>query len=241
MNDEHEGKQADSEDWGASGPTEDGQVEILEAWGTGEHYRDRESTGVVQHQRSFPLPLRVRSGSISDEFLELEGAQVPWEDIQLIALGVIHHSLGSTEPPKTMVRQMFGKMMGKDDRGEKKGQNRQEFILLDLYLSSQDAPFRFDSASVNYREFLGSDLAFISMHNFYRLVVRLARKATQARINDNAFAFINRRREQIRPHGAVYDFELESQGGLRSRAGTLKTTLDVDLSRDHYTEEADDE
>jgi hypothetical protein len=132
---------------------------------------------------------------------------------------------------------MFGKIMGKDDRAEKKVRTQQEFVLLDLYLSSQDAPFRLDSASLNYREFLGGDSAFISKHNFYRLVVRLGRKAVNARLNDNAVAFIRRKREQMRPHGAIYDFEVETQGDLLRRYDTLKQTAEMDLSRDSYATE----
>ena len=219
-------------------PEEDEEdIEIVEAYGTGERHIEPLVPGVVQHQRSFPLPLRVRSGSLSEEFFLLEGAEVPWGEIKLLSLGTIHHSLGNMDPPKTMVRQMFGKLMGKDDRAEKKAARHQESILLDLYLGNQDAPYRFDSVNVNYREFLGADLAFISMHNFYRLVVRIARKATAAKVNDNCLAFLNRRREQIRPHGAVYDFELEAQADLRNRYANLKNSTDVDLTRDNYVEE----
>lgn len=218
---------------------DDEPVEILESWGTGERYQDREPTGVVQHQRSFPLPLRVRSGAIGPEALRLEGAEIAWADVRLISMGIIHHSLGNMEPPSGMVRQMFGKMMGKNDRAEKKAKNHQEFILLDIYLESQDAPFRFDSANINYREFLGSDVAFISMHNFYRLFVRLLRGAVNARVNDNAAAFLARRRELMRPYGALYDFELDAQGDLRNRYEQLKATKDFDLTRDNYADETE--
>ena len=216
-------------------------VEILESWGTGEKYQDRQPTGVVQHQRSFPLPLRVRSGAISPEFLRLEGAEIAWTDIRLFSLGIIHHSLGNMEPPSGMVRQMFGKIMGKNDRADKKVKSHQEFILLDLYLESQDAPFRFDSANINYREFLGSDVAFISMHNFYRLFVRLLRGGVKARVNDNAAAFLARRREQMRLYGAMYDYELDAQGDLRNRYDTLKAAKDLDLTRDNYADETESE
>ena len=75
------------------------------------------------------------------------------------------------------------------------------------------------------------------MHNFFRLVVRIARGATQARVNEAAAHFLLRKRDQIRAVGAIYDFELECQNDLRNRLEQLRRTSEMDLTRDNYADE----
>ena len=217
---------------------DDEQVEMLSAFETGERFSDAPSA--VLHERGIPLALRVRSGHFEEGGLNLEGAQVFWGDIEFIALGTIRHVLGSLDAPKGMMRQVVGKMMGKSERAESKAARFQESVFLDLYSSSHDAPFRFEAANINYKSFLGKDAQYISQHNFYRLVVRLARGAQKASLNDNALAFILRRRDQVRSYAAVYDFELEVQNDL-ARLEHLTKTTQIDLSRDSYVTEEEGE
>lgn len=216
---------------------EDDEIEMVESFATGEKFT--ESSGQVLHERGIPLALRVRSGFFEEKGLNLEGAQVEWADIEYVALGIIHHSLGSMEPPKGMMRSVVGKIMGKNDRAEAKAPRYQESVFLDLYSSKHDAPFRFEAAAINYRSFLGKDALYISQHNFYRLLVRIARASTAARVNDNAYYYIIRRRDQVKTYAAIYDYELESQNDL-GRLEFLRTTTELDLSRDNYTTEEDE-
>lgn len=222
--------EGEDDDWAASE-----EVQILHVSHTGE--RADGNPAPVIHNRTIPLALRVRQGALSEAALVLENEEIPWEHVQYVAVGVVHHALNNMEPPKTMVRQVFGKIMGKDDKSERKAKNHQESILLDIYTGTSENPYRLDSVNVNYKAFLGGDQQFISVHNFYRLLVRLARLAKEARLNEAAVNFILRRREQIRPSAAVYDFELECQNEYRNRLDTLKKTTDLDLSRDNYAEE----
>lgn len=219
---------------------DDDDIQLVESFPTGEKFT--ESSGQVLHERGIPLALRVRTGFFEESGLNLEGAQVAWDDIEYISMGIIHHSLGSMEPPKGMIRQVVGKITGKNDRAEQKVQRYQESTFLDLYSSKHDAPFRLEAAAINYRSFLGKDALYISKHNFYRLVVRIARGATKARVNESAFNFIQRRRDQVKVYAAVYDYELESQNDL-ARLTMLRATHEIDLTRDTYVseEEADSE
>ena len=216
---------------------DDDNIEMIETFQTGEKFS--ETSGQVLHERGIPLSLRVRSGFFEEGGLNLEGAQVSWADIEYIALGIIHHSLGSMEPPKGMMRQVVGKIMGKNDRADAKAPRYQESVFLDLYSSKHDAPFRFEAAAINYRSFLGKDALYISQHNFYRLLVRIARASTAARVNDNAYYYIIRRRDQVKNYPAIYDYELESQTDL-GRLEFLRTTTELDLSRDSYTSEEEE-
>jgi len=221
-------------------PTEGDDVEILSTRTTGEVHRAPASVpGAVHHTRSTPLPMRCRSGYITEEALHLEGQEIPWNTIQLLAVGQIHHSLGDLEGPKTMMRQMFGKVMGKDGKDDKKAPRYQEFVFLDVIAKGHESPFRLEAANINYRQFLDGDQAFISWHNFYMLVVRIARHATQARLSDSAAAFIQRRREQMKKFGAVYDFELDTQHCL-SRLETLSAVSEADLSRETWAADWDE-
>jgi hypothetical protein len=216
------------------------EVQILNISYTGERARpDITGTGPPQHERAVPLPFRVRTGAIEPEGLTLEGNLLPWETIQYMALGLLHHSLGSMEPPKTMVRQVFSKLTNKEDTSVRKVAQYQEAWLLDIYGAPNDPPYRLDSVNINYRSFLGRDVAMISMHNFYRLVVRIAREATLARVNQAAKSLIKRRRDQIRPVGAIYDFETDCQNELFVLE-SLTATSELDLTRDNYAEESEE-
>ncbi len=216
----------------------DDDFQVVETFPTGEKFS--ESSGQVLHERGIPLALRVRSGFFEEGGLNLEGAQVLWPDIEYLSLGIIHHSLGSMEPPKGMMRQVVGKIMGKNDRADAKAPRYQESVFLDIYSSKHDAPFRFESAAINYKSFLGKDVLYISQHNFYRLLVRIARAASNACVNENAYQYLVRRRDQVKIYGAIYDYELESQTDL-GRLEFLKRTCDLDLARDSYTTEEEAE
>lgn len=222
--------------------TPDGdEVEILSTHTTGEVHRAPASVpGAVHHTRSTPLPMRCRAGLINEDHLTLEGVEIPWNTVRLLAVGQIHHTLGDMEGPKTMMRQMFGKVMGKDakdDRG--KSPRYQEFVFLDVIAKGYESPFRLESANINYRQFLEGEVAFISWHNFYKLVVRIARHATEAHLTESAQAFLNRRREQMKKFGAVYDFEMDTQHCL-SRLDTLPVAGASDLSRENWASDWDE-
>ncbi|MBI3925257.1 MAG: hypothetical protein HY319_06930 [Armatimonadetes bacterium] len=200
------------------------------------------STGsrALHHDRSVPLPSRVRSGSMEEESLVLEGAEIPWEDITLIGLGIVEWVVKDAEGPQTMVQKMIGKaLMGREEeKGSGKGKQTSDVYFLDLFAQGHDQAFRFDSATVNYRQFL-DDVGYISLHNFYKLVIQLCRRAVNARFDPSMAAFVERRRHEVRRYGAIYDFELEIQNFM-NRLDTMIPQSELDLSRDNWMDEWDD-
>lgn len=151
---------------------------------------------------------------MEEEALLLESAhesfRIPWEDVRLVALGYLEEQL-SAEGPRSALRKMISKMMsgGEDDERARPAPRRT--YLLDLYVEGRAAPFRFDSATVNYRAFLGPDVSYMSFQNFFRLTHRLGRASRRAWFSPSAAAFLARRKEMVQSYPAVYDFELDTQ------------------------------
>lgn len=192
------------------------------------------------YARSTPLPTRVRSGQMEKDCLLLEAVEVPWQDIELITLGVIDQIVRDADAPKTTMQKMMGKVMGKeDDKKSSRGQKEvREVYLLDLYVKGHPGAFRIDSGNLNYRSFL-DEVGYVSLHNFYRFCVRLVRGASGTRVDDSMVAFLNRRREAVRHYNAVYDYELEAQQML-DRIDSLTPQAELDLSRESWVDEWDE-
>ncbi len=170
-----------------------------------------------QHNRSTPLPRRVKSGKVTDACLTVESAEgepleIPWDQVELMALGLIEETPTDVSGPKGAMRQMFGKLTGKaSDNEERKMRQVREVYLLDVFAKNHDRPLRMDSATVNYKAFLGGDMSFVSFQNFFRLATRLARHAVNSKFDESLVHFFNRRRDQVRKYPAIYDYELELQ------------------------------
>lgn len=194
------------------------------------------------HERSTPLPRRVKSGKITEthfqvDIPDLEPMEIPWDQIELMTLGLIEETPTDVSGPKGAMRQMFGKLTGKaSENEERKTRQVREVYLLDLYQRNQGQPFRLDSATVNYKSFLGPDMSFVSFQNFFRLATRLARHAGQARFDENLVNFFNRRRDQVRKYPAVYDYELEIPS-LRMKLEHLAGPDQLKLDRETWADE----
>lgn len=181
------------------------------------------SRGPLKHERSLPLPLRVKSGQIKDDVLVLETAHevvtVPWADVRMVALGVIEEKV-EMEATSYNLEKMMGGMSrmikGGGGRDESRITSTRETNLVDLYVQGRLEPFRIDSAHVNYRSMLQGDMSYISFQNFFRLVHRLAQKATEAHFNEPLSHFLARRRDRVHKFAAVYDFELDTQNRMQS-------------------------
>lgn len=185
--------------------------------------------GPLRHDRSLPLPFRVKSGQIRDDVLVLETSsevvEVPWADIRMVALGMILERVeqAASAYESTLIFGSMEKMMGGVGRMVKGGGGRddskitgmREIHLIDLYVAGRQEPFRLDSAHVNYKAFLGQ-ISYVSFQNFFRLVHALASHARSARFNEPLVHFLARRRDRLHRFHAVYDFEVDIQNKMNA-------------------------
>ncbi|MCA9794168.1 MAG: hypothetical protein KC910_20310 [Candidatus Eremiobacteraeota bacterium] len=192
------------------------------------------------HERGTPLPTRIRDGQFEDEHLMLDGLRVPWDDVYFMALGIIDQVVKDNDGPKGVFRKMMGKARGSDDesKSSNRGRHVSEVYILDLFVDGYEQAFRFDSAAINYRQFL-DEVGYISMQNFFKFCVHLARRTTRARFDASLVGFLGRRRELVRHFDAIYDFELEVQNFI-DRMDDQTEQKDVDLSRDSWMDEWSD-
>lgn len=198
--------------------------------------------GPLRHDRSLPLPLRVKSGSFQPDRLVVETAkeilEIPWVAVRLVALGLVEEKV-ETEATAYNLEKMMGGMSrlvrGSGGRDENRITSTRETYLLDLYVQGNPEPLRFDSSHLNYRAFLGQ-ISYVSFQNFFRLVHGLASRATEARFSPALVHFLARRRDQVQRFPALYEFELDTQARLQALERQAAWS-DLDLGRSTWAEE----
>lgn len=181
------------------------------------------------------LPNRVKSGEFTPSGIALETsagrANVAWESVELLALGIIEEPFGSAESQKSGLRSMVRKLFFGENQGEEQRVRKvRDVFLFDMFVRGQAQPYRFDGATVNYRAFLG-DVSYASGQNFSRLVTRIVRDSLEARLDASLLAFLHGQREKIRHYGAIYDFELEAVQN-RERLHALVPRREVQIQAD---------
>ncbi len=164
-----------------------------------------------------PVPVRVKSGSIESDGLFIYTAnkteKIAWDDIELIALGIIRERI-MDEAPKSEVRIMIrGLFFGESAKGHHKEKPHRETYLLDIYVKDQKFPYRIDHTVVNYKSFLGK-CGYSSLENFKMLAVEISKPALKSKMDPNMMIYIKGSREGLTKYKTVYDFELECQNLL---------------------------
>jgi hypothetical protein len=163
---------------------------------------------------SVKVPIRIKSGSFSQEYLSIvtscDERKIPWSHLRFVCLGCVEEALGGSEAPKSNMRSVIRKLLfgdNKDDRAKR--QTRVQYIL-DLFVENSETAFRFDSVNINYKSFLG-DVSYISFHNFKRLFQKIVDQARDSYFNRSAIALLRKRQDKIYHYASVYDFELDCQ------------------------------
>ncbi len=196
--------------------------------------------GPLRHERSLPLPMRVKTGAFRDDRLVVETAQetleIPWELVRLVALGaVLEHR--ETDTDAYNIEKMMGGVsrMLRGGVDKSKVVSKHESFYLDLYVQGLHEPLRFDAALVNYRAFLGR-VSYVSFQNFFRLVHGIAERARSARYTPNARHFLAWRRDHLHHSSALHEFEADSMARLADLEAQ-QAWSDLDLSRTTWAEE----
>lgn len=174
--------------------------------------------GPLLHQRTTPLPLRIKSGHFTEEALVGETPQgtveIPWSEVEYVALGMIVER--SEQEAEAYKVQRLVKGISRMATGGSPSDDKDKIVsykptnYLDLYCRGREAPLRFDSLSVNYRGFLGPNLSHVSFQNFFRLVREVCRRCSQAQFLQGIKPFLAWDRDHMRKYQAVHDFENET-------------------------------
>lgn len=190
------------------------------------------------------LPTRVRDGGFEEEYLLAGNEQIPWSSVHFVALGIIDQMVKDSELKAGALRKMVKKVTGggSDDKGSAKDRAKvtRELFLMDVFTDVQEQPFRFAAGNVHYKTFLDK-VGYVSHHNFYRFVVHLLRHlAEDVRVTTSLGAFLAKDRMRVSHFDDYHDFELEVSQQMRHGRDVL-TIADVDLSRDSWVEEWDED
>ncbi len=198
--------------------------------------------GTLHHGRSQPLPLRVKSGSFSDTGFSADTAQetydVPWEKVRLVCVGLVAER-SVTDSAAYVTEKMVsdvGRMIkgGSADNG--KIVSIVESNVLDAFIEDMSEPLRFDSSLLNYRSFLGRDMAFVSFQNFFKFVHKFVSHCRNSRFSPTVAKFLSWKRYEIQRYPSFYEYNEEATNNL-AHLEVMLGYDDLDLSRTTWAQE----
>ena len=162
------------------------------------------------------VPIRIKSGHIENEALIIETSgslqTIPFDSIEYICLGMIEEKLTTSDPPKSNMRNMIQGLLGGGDKADKNKKiqpSSRTTHILDIYIKDTQAPFRIDSSSINYKEFLGK-ISYVSADNFRLLVTNICSMSKQSKFNAPLGTFLTRGKEKPQIFDSRHEFELTS-------------------------------
>jgi len=179
-----------------------------------------------------PVPLRIKSGTINEDFIEVYTSEIrkkiPWEDIELLSLGIVHVEKDTGEAPKSAIRIRLRQiLLGDPDRQIDEKREWRDTYLLDIYVKGEQTPYRIDHSSINYRSLIRNP-GYVSSINFRKLLIKIAYHSKSARLDPCIIAYISNNKKKLRFYNTVYDFELESQV-FRKHVHKLIPRVEVDI------------
>ena len=167
-----------------------------------------------QGRIAMPIPHRVQSGSAGPGGLILETYddvyRVEWSQVEFLALGLMLNQVGPDKTPKSGMRMKIRELLLGDPEKKIKAKSTSEFHILDIYLCNQEAPYRLDQGTTNYRGFLMRP-GYVSIDNFRQVVKRIAYFSANAHFNGHLVDFINCPRNRLESYENIHDFQLESR------------------------------
>ncbi|MBQ7567861.1 hypothetical protein IJT17_03560 [bacterium] len=221
---------------------EDGQQQLVDSLLMSDRRNAVVTNTPLNHGRSLPLPLRVKTGSFCDDKLIAETAkeryEIPWDSIKLVCLGFVAERY-DTEAAAYVTEKMIndvGRMVkGGGDSSDGRIVSFKESHVLDVCAEGFAEPLRFEGGIINYRAFLGS-VSFVSFQNFFRFVHTFVSHCRQARFNANVKNFLAWQRFELRRCAAFHEHNEEVAQALADPSDML-TFADLDLSRSAWAQE----
>ncbi|MFP4497940.1 MAG: hypothetical protein ACLFQV_06965 [Vulcanimicrobiota bacterium] len=160
------------------------------------------------------LPYRVKTGSADETGITLatssEIEEFGWDEVEYVALGIISTDVDYGQAPESDARKMFKSLLTGQSHKLDKIPEKIETYLLDFYIKDHDTAFRIDQSFINYTGFL-DEVGYISRINFRNLINKIASFLDNQKFNSNMLTFLEGRREDIKKHATINDFELEER------------------------------
>lgn len=195
----------------------------------------------LNHGRSLPLPLRVKTGAIAEDHFVAETAKdyftVPWDKVKLVCLGFVEERY-DTEATAYATQKLIndmGRMVKGGSPDEGKIVSFKESQILDVCVEGFAEPLRFEANNLNYRAFLGK-VSFMSLQNFFRFVRAFASHCQQARFTPNVKHFLAWQRFELRRFPAFHDYN-ESVSLALANLDKQLVFADLDFSRTSWAQE----
>lgn len=158
----------------------------------------------MNNELSTPIPRKVKQGEFLDGGLRLETTlgetfRIPWERIRSHFAGKVEEKVSKQAPPKKGINVLrttaalaagpigtaaYDLTVGKPKK-EVQTQSAGHFFLLDLHVTDQSQPFRFDSNGTNFRTFLGEEAGYSGETNFFTFTRKLFSKLEQPEPSKN--------------------------------------------------------
>lgn len=195
----------------------------------------------LNHGRSLPLPLRVKTGAITDDHFVAETARdcftVRWDQVKLVCLGFVaerYDTDAAAYVTQKLINDM-GRMVKGGSADEGKIVSFKESQVLDVFVEGFPEPLRFEANNLNYRAFLGK-VSFMSLQNFFRFVRAFVSHCHQARFNRNVKHFLAWQRFELQRSPAFHDYN-ESVAIALDNLEEQLVFSDLDLSRTSWAQE----
>ena len=203
-----------------------------------------ESLGSSQqfiHERSLPIPLRVKTGEFKEQTFVAETAnekyEIAWDKVKLVCLGFVAERY-DTEAAAYVTEKVIndmGRMVKGGDSSEGRIVSYIESHVLDVCVEGLAEPLRFESGIINYRAFLGR-VSYVSFQNYFKFVHTFVSRCRQARFNENVKLFLAWQRRELHRCAAFHEHNEEVALSL-NKLDSLLRFEDLDLSRTSWAQE----
>ncbi|MFH1454406.1 MAG: hypothetical protein ABIH00_10595 [Armatimonadota bacterium] len=174
---------------------------------------------------------RVKTGKFTDKALIIylgketpEEYIIPWTDIELVSLGVLHEKPPSASSEMSPLRKKVREVLFKESKQEQRIQpDIRKHYIIDIFIKDTKNIYRFDSAYINYRAFL-DQIEYVTLNNFKKFLIKLNKHLKNVNVTPDMEYFINNQMHKIFICESIFDFEIYNTQYLKKlRSGEIKS------------------